>query len=92
MEEELKPLEDKLREYRSCLEDGRPEDLNKINTEFHDMLYALSRSPNTQPPGEVKGTRPTGGVVVAQGPADEASLRTYSPLRHKRLTRGRHHT
>ena len=44
-EKELEPLEDKLREYRSCLEDGQLEALNKINTEFHDMLYALSRSP-----------------------------------------------
>jgi len=44
-EKELGPLEDKLREYRSCLEDGQPEALNKINTEFHDVLYALSRSP-----------------------------------------------
>ena len=44
-EEDFKPLEDKLIEYRSCLENGQLEALNKINTEFHDMLYALSRSP-----------------------------------------------
>ena len=43
--EELKPLENKLREYRSCLRKGELEALNGINTEFHDRLYALSRSP-----------------------------------------------
>lgn len=44
-DEELKPLEDKLMEYRSCLEKGKLDALNKINKEFHDTLYALSRSP-----------------------------------------------
>jgi DNA-binding GntR family transcriptional regulator len=44
-DEELKPLEDKLVEYRSCLEKGQLDALNKINKEFHDTLYALSRSP-----------------------------------------------
>lgn len=43
--EELKPLYDKLKEYRSCLRKGELEALNKINTDFHDQLYALSRSP-----------------------------------------------
>lgn len=43
-EDELKPLEDKLKEYRSCLEKGELDALNEINTEFHDTLYALSRS------------------------------------------------
>ena len=44
-EEDLKPLEDKLKEYQSCLDKGQIEALHRINTEFHDMLYALSRSP-----------------------------------------------
>ncbi len=44
-EEDLKPLEDKLKEYQSCLNEGEMDALHKINTEFHDMLYALSRSP-----------------------------------------------
>ena len=44
-EGELKPLEDKLEEYRSCLKKGRLDALNQINTDFHNTLYALSRSP-----------------------------------------------
>jgi DNA-binding GntR family transcriptional regulator len=44
-EKDLKPLEDKLKEYQSCLNEGEMDALHKINTEFHDMLYALSRSP-----------------------------------------------
>ena len=43
--EELQPLDDKLKEYRSCLKKGDLNALNEINTEFHDRLYALSRSP-----------------------------------------------
>jgi DNA-binding GntR family transcriptional regulator len=44
-EKDLKPLEDKLKEYEACLNKGEIDALHKINTEFHDMLYALSRSP-----------------------------------------------
>lgn len=44
-EEELRPLEDKIKEYQSCLEEGHIDALYRINTEFHDMLYKLSRSP-----------------------------------------------
>jgi len=44
-EKDLKPLEDKLKEYQSYLNEGEMDALHKINTEFHDMLYALSRSP-----------------------------------------------
>ena len=44
-EEELAPLEKKIKEYQACLDQGRLEDLPAINTRFHDILYALSRSP-----------------------------------------------
>ncbi len=44
-QEELKLLEAKLKEYKSCLEKGQLDALNDINTEFHDTLYTLSRSP-----------------------------------------------
>jgi DNA-binding GntR family transcriptional regulator len=44
-EEELISLEEKIREFQSCLAKGRLEELPKINTEFHNLLYALSRSP-----------------------------------------------
>jgi DNA-binding GntR family transcriptional regulator len=43
--EELLPLEEKIREYQDHLDRGRLDALPKINTEFHDLLYALSRSP-----------------------------------------------
>lgn len=42
---ELAPLEEKIEEYQACLDQGRMEDLPEINTQFHDILYALSRSP-----------------------------------------------
>jgi DNA-binding GntR family transcriptional regulator len=42
---ELKPLEQKIKAYQACLDQGRFKDLPRINTEFHDLLYALSRSP-----------------------------------------------
>ncbi|MBW2094364.1 MAG: GntR family transcriptional regulator [Deltaproteobacteria bacterium] len=42
---ELEPLEEKIREYQGHLDKGRLDALPKINTEFHDLLYALSRSP-----------------------------------------------
>lgn len=44
-EKELEPLEEKIREYQAYLDKGRLDVLPKINTEFHDLLYALSRSP-----------------------------------------------
>jgi len=44
-EEELKPLENKIEEYQRYLDRGDSGALLRINTEFHDLLYALSRSP-----------------------------------------------
>jgi DNA-binding GntR family transcriptional regulator len=44
-EEDLKPLEDKIEEFQRALEKGRTDKLPKINTEFHNLFYALSRSP-----------------------------------------------
>jgi len=44
-EEELGPLEKKIGEYQMCLDRGEMDALPRINTEFHDLLYALSRSP-----------------------------------------------
>ncbi len=43
--EELEPLEEKIRAYQAGLEKKDTEALLRINTEFHDLLYALSRSP-----------------------------------------------
>ena len=44
-QEELEPLEEKINEYQQCLDRKDMEALPRINTEFHDLLYALSRSP-----------------------------------------------
>jgi DNA-binding GntR family transcriptional regulator len=44
-EGELAPLEKKLADYQACLAKGRVNELPGINTEFHDLLYGLSRSP-----------------------------------------------
>jgi DNA-binding GntR family transcriptional regulator len=44
-EGDLKPLEDKLKEFQTCLNNGKIDELLRINTEFHDTLYALSESP-----------------------------------------------
>ncbi len=44
-EEDLFPLDKKIREFQQCLDNGQVEDLAKINTEFHNLLYALSQSP-----------------------------------------------
>ena len=41
----LLPLEEKIGEYEMYLQKKQLEILPKINTEFHDLLYALSRSP-----------------------------------------------
>ena len=45
LEGELKPLEEKLADYQQCLNRGDLGALPQINTEFHDLLYGLSRSP-----------------------------------------------
>ena len=44
-EEDLVPLENKLFEYETALKAGDLAALPKLNTEFHELLYALSRSP-----------------------------------------------
>ena len=44
-EEDLVPLENKLLEYETALAAGDLTALPRINTEFHELLYALSRSP-----------------------------------------------
>jgi DNA-binding GntR family transcriptional regulator len=44
-EKELTPLEKKISQYQRCLDRGEMEALLRINTEFHDLLYALGRSP-----------------------------------------------
>jgi len=44
-EEELDPLEQKIHKYQLHLDRGDLKALLRINTEFHDLLYALSRSP-----------------------------------------------
>ena len=44
-EKELLPLEAKIDQYQHCLDEDRMEELTLINTEFHDLLYGLSRSP-----------------------------------------------
>ncbi len=44
-QQELEPLEKKIIEYQKCLDKGEMDALLRINTEFHDLLYALSRSP-----------------------------------------------
>lgn len=44
-DEELLPLEKKIQEFQDQLDKGKLDGLPTINTEFHDMLFALSRSP-----------------------------------------------
>ncbi len=44
-EGELTPLEENLAEYQACLDRGDMGKLPRINTDFHDLLYGLSRSP-----------------------------------------------
>jgi len=43
--EELNPLDEKISEYRFCMDNNQLQALPEINTAFHDLLYALSRSP-----------------------------------------------
>lgn len=42
---ELIPLDRKIKEYQTSMDRGDLGPLLRINTEFHDLLYALSRSP-----------------------------------------------
>jgi DNA-binding GntR family transcriptional regulator len=42
---ELKPLEKKIEEFEKHLGKKQLNELTRINTEFHDLLYALSKSP-----------------------------------------------
>ncbi len=45
-DKDLVPLERKIKEYQKCLESKKNIDkLHKINTQFHDLLYSLSKSP-----------------------------------------------
>jgi DNA-binding GntR family transcriptional regulator len=44
-EEELAPLDRKIQEYQASMDRGDLGSLLRINTEFHDLLYGLSRSP-----------------------------------------------
>lgn len=45
-EEDLTPLEKKMKEYQKCLASGKDnEKLQRLNTEFHDLLYSLSQNP-----------------------------------------------
>jgi DNA-binding GntR family transcriptional regulator len=44
-EKDLIPLEKKMMEYQNCLEDKDNAKLHQLNTEFHDLLYSLSKSP-----------------------------------------------
>jgi len=44
-EEELLPLEEKISEFQQFLDKGRLDELPRVNTEFHSLFYALSRSP-----------------------------------------------
>ncbi|UCF91566.1 MAG: GntR family transcriptional regulator [Desulfobacterales bacterium] len=44
-EKELKALEKKIEEFQTCIEKKQMKILPEINTEFHDLLYALSKSP-----------------------------------------------
>jgi DNA-binding GntR family transcriptional regulator len=43
--EELNPLEKKIEEFEKHLGNKQLNELTRINTEFHDLLYALSKSP-----------------------------------------------
>jgi DNA-binding GntR family transcriptional regulator len=44
-DKDLIPLEKKMKEYQRCLELNKDRDkLQIINTQFHDLLYALSKS------------------------------------------------
>jgi len=42
---DLIPLEKKMMEFKRCLEKKDHDQLQTINTQFHDLLYSLSKSP-----------------------------------------------
>ncbi len=44
-QEEIKALEEKIAEFQSHLDRGALEELTRINTEFHNILYGLSKNP-----------------------------------------------
>lgn len=44
-DEELLPLNDKIEEFQRHLDRHNLKELARINTDFHELLYALSRSP-----------------------------------------------
>lgn len=44
-EEDIQPLENIIDEFQNCIDNGKIHRLLEINTEFHDSLYSLSRSP-----------------------------------------------
>lgn len=44
-DEELLPLEEKIDEFQRYLDGNDLSELTRINTDFHELLYALSRSP-----------------------------------------------
>lgn len=44
-ETDLAPLEKKMAEYQACLGKKNNDKLQEINTEFHDLLYELSKNP-----------------------------------------------
>lgn len=44
-EKDLEPLEGQIRIFQQHLDNGDLDILPAVNTEFHDMLYALSKSP-----------------------------------------------
>jgi DNA-binding GntR family transcriptional regulator len=44
-DEEILPLEEKIEEFQKYLDRHDLKELTRINTEFHELLYALSRSP-----------------------------------------------
>ena len=44
-DEELLPLEEKIDEFQRCLDGNDLSELTHINTDFHELLYGLSRSP-----------------------------------------------
>jgi DNA-binding GntR family transcriptional regulator len=44
-DKDLIPLEKKMKEFQDCLGNKDNDKLQKINTQFHDLLYDLSQSP-----------------------------------------------
>lgn len=42
---DLVPLEKKMMEFKTCIDAGDRDKLSAINTQFHDLLYSLSKSP-----------------------------------------------